>query len=160
MNVSFFTPNKLFSQLYHMTGVICISTICEHILWIFIMLTHWNVWLVDMRLHWLQHIILNLKHIYTACFAEKHSLVWRNRHSDPWSTALDTVTIAPHFTTDVVQAYRTFHPTANCFSNGTVYIPIFGKKLDSLCTIWLSCLGPLVLLLTKLYIIWFFNLLI
>jgi hypothetical protein len=127
----FLTPNELFSQLYHMTGAICISAICEHILWICIVLTYWNVWLV----HWLEHIILNLKHIYTACFAEKQSLVWRNRHSDPWSTALDTVTIAPHFTTDVVQAYRTYHPTANCFSNGNVHILIFWKKLDSLCTI-------------------------
>ena len=87
----------------------------------------------------LEHIILilsqTLKYIYTACFAEKQSLVWRNRLSDPWSTALDTVTIAPHFTTDVVQPYRTLHPTANCFSNGTVHILIFWKKLDSLCTI-------------------------
>ena len=83
----------------------------------------------------LEHIILTLsqtlKNIHTPFFAEKQSLVWRNRHSDPWSTALDTVTIVPHFTTDEVQPYWTLHPTANCFSNGNVYILIFWKKLDS-----------------------------
>ena len=71
----FYTPNELFSQLYYMAGAICISTIWKHILWIFIALTHWNIWLVDMYEATLEHIILilsqTLKHIYTACFAEK-----------------------------------------------------------------------------------------
>jgi len=65
VNVAFFIPNKLFSQLYHMTGAICISTICKQI-WIFTVLTHWNnIGLVDMRLHSSTLSWYSAKHSYS-----------------------------------------------------------------------------------------------
>ena len=69
----------------------------------------------------------------TVCLAKKQSLAWLNRDSNPWSTALETGTLAHYFTTDVVQAYRVLHPTSNSSFNDTV-LTSFWKNLKSLCT--------------------------
>jgi hypothetical protein len=62
---------------------------------------------------------------------KQQSLVWHNRNSNPWYTTPETSRLTNYLTTDLAQAYRTWHATSNSSLNGTLFSS-FCNKLNSL----------------------------